>query len=439
VDSNKSHNEFLLTAARHGDTTAITKALTAGADINTVDKNGMTPLMKAVLHKKASAVALLIAAKANVNIANNGHTALMFSADDANILNMLIDAGADINTAANKKETVLIFAVKYACTETIKILLSKPTIQVNAVDHEGNSALMHAPLFGKRCPEITQLLIKHPSINVNTINHMGETALSLAKSQKQTVLINILIKAGAKSVFKIKLENLKQKIGLTMKNLYTEFKKHPSYYLLSGATRLAIGALVGYGLSYGLTTLAAPYLAPAVQPFLANLHNVTVLPTITASNIMGGLTALLPKAIAAASILGGLFASTKLSNGLLVRFFGEIKISAKIVSEENKPEKENINITTKKVRGILEIFGQNRPYTTPVSEIADQLAQQLSLKNKDNADLLPQSTTFAQAFAYTREIVNAAKHNAIFDANAKAEVNAEPYVSAKCESVKKRA
>jgi hypothetical protein len=241
---------------------------------------------------------------------------------------------------------------------------------------------------------------------------------------------------------------LKNQLSANSKNLYTEFMKYPTYYMGSAALRLAIGASVGYGMYYGLTALTAPYLAPLVasaqtgamtnqlvapmmQPFLSmlpNLQNVTTalpsLPNAIPSNI-STVVNLVPKAIATLSALGGLLGATKLSNVMLSTLFGEVKLKLSL-SKEGAKNAYLKNITFS--GGILKIFGQNRPYVTPVSEISAQIETSFIKANKDNLELLKQSKTFA--LAYTKQLVENDNTAFKFDTEAKAMVNAEPYISA---------
>lgn len=243
---------------------------------------------------------------------------------------------------------------------------------------------------------------------------------------------------------------VRKQITNTANAVYTEFRKHPTYYVGSAALRLAVGAGVGYGMYYGLTALAAPYLAPVVasnqaaaatqqvvapimQKLFAGIPNLN-LPNIGATlpqmpNIVHNsfltLTNLVPKAISAVSALGGLIASTKLSNLLLTGFFGEIKLKANLQEDGKKAFVESVDNSG----AALRLFGINKPYVTPVSEITAQLEKVLKVENKDKPELLAQSKTFA--LAYTKQLV---EENAsilhTFDDSAKAEVNTKPYISA---------
>jgi len=71
-------NESLLNAARNGSLSGVKTALENGANVNTKDNKGITPLMYASVNGQTAAVKLLIENDANVNEkANDGWTALM--------------------------------------------------------------------------------------------------------------------------------------------------------------------------------------------------------------------------------------------------------------------------------------------------------------------------------------------------------------------------
>src|ERR1700733_5894594 len=84
LDANKSENETLLTAARRGDLPQVQKLLRDGSDPNEHTAGGKTALHYAAQSKNASVVQVLIQAGANVNAEATGNvTPLMLSVDMA--------------------------------------------------------------------------------------------------------------------------------------------------------------------------------------------------------------------------------------------------------------------------------------------------------------------------------------------------------------------
>jgi ankyrin repeat protein len=88
-------------ASRIGSIGTVGNLLRQGMQVNVRDRNGFTPLMKAVTYRRSNVVNKLINSGANVNSRMpNGtrpvlHFALLFSSPQ--ILKKLIDAGARIN------------------------------------------------------------------------------------------------------------------------------------------------------------------------------------------------------------------------------------------------------------------------------------------------------------------------------------------------------
>jgi hypothetical protein len=379
---------------------------------NTGEKN-FTALMEAAQYHQLETVKELIRTLGlSVNETNqDGDSALMLAVKNNlswnvvpadTIKELLSHPGISVNAInPTKGYNALTLSVNLGDTDIVSALLTAPNIDVNFITPKGNTALILAAQNGHNA--VVKALLSASGIQLNLTNKKGETALILARKLGYPDIVALLIKAGAKPLT-LKIKRLSQKTALFIKNLYSQFKKHPAYYLFSGATRLAVGALVGYGMYYGLTALAAPYLVPS----------------------MGG--ALLSKAIAAVSTIGGAFASIKAANSLLTRFFGETKIIATIFPNLDVPQKDTLKVKTTKIKGILDLFGQHRPYVTSVNDVVEEFERQLKLKNKDKPDLLPHSKTFA--FAYAKQLVESAAGAKYFDSTAQAEVNLEPYVSA---------
>lgn len=96
------------------------------AEINATDEWGRTPLMTALLRGNLKAAKVLLEFRACPNVKrNNGWTALDIAAVDNNIeaINLLLHFKAKIDAVDEWKETSLMKAVKYSSSSTVETLL----------------------------------------------------------------------------------------------------------------------------------------------------------------------------------------------------------------------------------------------------------------------------------------------------------------------------
>lgn len=114
-------------AASAGDVTAVKSLLDAGADRDSKDKNGETPLNLAILAGHDDVALMLLEAGASVEARNRGgftplHAAAYAGAPD--IAAALLDRGADVNDRRNKAGvTPLSVAAEQGNAEVAKVLL----------------------------------------------------------------------------------------------------------------------------------------------------------------------------------------------------------------------------------------------------------------------------------------------------------------------------
>jgi len=140
-----------------------------GADINSMDMYGNTPLLIAIYKK------------------------------NDNIINFLIDNGADINIKNKNGDTPLLIATKKNYIECCKKLINN-NVNVNYKDSNGNSSLMIAIKNEKI--ELVKMLIGDSCVNEE--NKSGETPLYLAVINNSIELTKLLVKYGANINYKYK-------------------------------------------------------------------------------------------------------------------------------------------------------------------------------------------------------------------------------------------
>jgi ankyrin repeat protein len=105
-----------------------------------------------------------------------------------NIVEHLINNGADPNIKDKEHWTVLQLAVRMGQLEVVKCLIEK-NININVVDRAGKTALHHAAFHGLK--DIVEYLVTK-GINVMATDEDGKTALELAEKRKQQDIVEYL-------------------------------------------------------------------------------------------------------------------------------------------------------------------------------------------------------------------------------------------------------
>jgi ankyrin repeat protein len=112
-------------------------------------------------------------------------------------------ACADINWQDNQGRTFLLLTVgEEACGNSIifRFLLNQTTIDVNPVDHAGNSFLHHTARLGRHAMMVEWILhnlkLGNP-LNIDAVNHLGQTPVFLAAANDHILALSALIQKGA--------------------------------------------------------------------------------------------------------------------------------------------------------------------------------------------------------------------------------------------------
>jgi len=154
--------------------------------INLADVNGNTALHYSVSHGNFDVVSILLDTKvANGNILNKaGYTcsmlislAVISSETHRSVVRKLFSL-ADLNLRASQHgQTALMLAVSHGRLDMVDLLLEAGA-DLNIRDEDGSTALMCAAEHGHA--EIVKVLMTHPDININATDNDGLSALSVA-------------------------------------------------------------------------------------------------------------------------------------------------------------------------------------------------------------------------------------------------------------------
>ena len=189
---NSCHRTPLHIAVNKGEEPIIQKLLLWKADPALKDEVGNTSLHLAV--KSEASKPGFLKAGACVTISDWSLFPASYSPCRIQLVQAIIDHGADVNAMNSRGQTALWFACCSGQTEFVKILLDKGA-DPNIIDKNGESCL-HAAVYGSCSAETIQNIINHGA-SVNAVNKDGATALLLACHMAQMESVNLLLKAKA--------------------------------------------------------------------------------------------------------------------------------------------------------------------------------------------------------------------------------------------------
>jgi len=204
-----------------------------GANVNAQNAAGITPLMYASLHGDLVKSAILLRLGANSNVRDQkGLTALYYAVFSKNnttnkyeIVQMLLDFGANPNLLYDNNETILIQMMKnssswwnsYKYEDALVNLLLENGANINLTDITGNTAFNYAQKTGKSSAIINQLTPVHRGREryLGSSSYLGSPSYLSASPY---VRAPPYLRAGNKSIKKRKGMLFEKKYGKTMRN-----------------------------------------------------------------------------------------------------------------------------------------------------------------------------------------------------------------------------
>jgi ankyrin repeat protein len=194
-----AQNSFadVYTAIRNNDLKEL-QSLVAGKKAGIADERGRTPLMYAAGAGSIEAMKILLDAGADPNTADSfGATPLMFGIRDIAKVRLLLDAGARVNDKSKQDQTALIVAAANpGSLETIRLLTAKGA-SAKAVGAAGRTGLIVAAETND--PATVEFFLNQ-GLDVNAVDRVdrsGHTALMAAAGQNNTAIVKALLQKGA--------------------------------------------------------------------------------------------------------------------------------------------------------------------------------------------------------------------------------------------------
>jgi hypothetical protein len=143
ANSQDALNLELLRAATDGNVDNARSLLSKGADINTQNSAGWTPLHTAIWNNRLRIFELLIEEKADINKTNTkNETPLYFAAEKGNktIVDILVKNGAEINIVSNENQNALTIARENRYNDIAEYLIKNGATEPVTEEAEGNES-----------------------------------------------------------------------------------------------------------------------------------------------------------------------------------------------------------------------------------------------------------------------------------------------------------
>jgi uncharacterized protein len=189
-------NRRLLAAAQRGDATAAALAVRAGANLETRDPRGRTPLLLAVTEDRLVVARLLVHLGANPDALDDQHdtpwlvTGVTGSVD---MLEVLLPAGPDLKIRNRFGGTSLIPASERGHVAYVRRVV-RTDVEINHVNNLGWTALLEAVILGDGSRRYQQIVITllDAGADPKIADRQGVTALQHAEQRGQRAAARIL-------------------------------------------------------------------------------------------------------------------------------------------------------------------------------------------------------------------------------------------------------
>jgi ankyrin repeat protein len=195
-----SDDVALHNAVKQEDLALVERLIASGADPNSLDQDGFTPLQNAIWQGCLPLVNLLLAKGAKPNDPTSlTSISLHFAAmkNYVEIAKLLIEKGVDVNAKAELNAigyTPLDLAIKLDYVELVHLLLENGAKPTTAKE---NLKIFYWAAEKGHLEILNLLLESEPAFNLNIMDYNGFTLLALAAKQGHVAVASLLLAKGA--------------------------------------------------------------------------------------------------------------------------------------------------------------------------------------------------------------------------------------------------
>lgn len=180
----------LVNAVEQGNVEKIKALRKQGVDVNTVGKEGMTPLMWVLGKQSKQGMRILLTLGANPNfVAPNGESVVTMAAgaEDSELLKIVMDGGGNPDIKNSRGEPVLFTAIEQRRWLNLRLLLDSGA-DINAVDKAGETAMLRAATLNQ-FEQVAYLIGRGADFTIPNI-HGGSVALRVQERRLNPELPN---------------------------------------------------------------------------------------------------------------------------------------------------------------------------------------------------------------------------------------------------------
>ncbi|MBI4203982.1 MAG: ankyrin repeat domain-containing protein [Betaproteobacteria bacterium] len=173
-------------AIQVGNERAVKLFLKAGVKPNEKDASGSTPLLRAAALNRTSVAAVLIGAKADINVHDpQGFTPLHWAAFKGfpEMTKLLVERGADVNAKSNMGLTPIMQATMWGHDRIVSYLLSKGA-PANETDNDGLTAL-HTAVSDGHVKVVKALMAGGADPNAKSAKGLTPAAIAQKKNNPE--------------------------------------------------------------------------------------------------------------------------------------------------------------------------------------------------------------------------------------------------------------